>query len=158
LLDDIDRASKCQHTAPKDETYVIDRCDEVLGFKSLRGHRFSFLKGDEGKTGTLAALPVDAYCPDLNAVIEYHERQHSEPISHFDRRVVIGGISRGRQRMIYDRRGAWVLPLCQVDLIILRYKEFEHTGAKRLKRVAGDRDIIVYCFATVTIRASTFAR
>jgi hypothetical protein len=127
---------------PKDETYVIDLCDEVLGLESLRGHRFSFLKGDEGKSGTRAALPVDAYYPNLNLVIEYHERQHSEPIPHFDRRVVMGGISRGRQRIIYDRRRALVLPLSQIDLIVLCYREFEHTGAKRLKRVADERTVI----------------
>jgi hypothetical protein len=127
---------------PKDETYVIDLCDEVLGLKSLRGNRFSFLKGDKGKTGNRASLPVDAYYPNLSLVIEYHERQHSELVAHFDRRIVIGGISRGKQRTIYDRRRALVLPLCQIDLIIFCFKEFEHTGAKRLKRVAGDRDII----------------
>jgi hypothetical protein len=127
---------------PKDETYVIDLCDEVLGVKSLRGHRFPFLKGDEGETGIRAALPVDAYYPNLNLVIEYHERQHSEPISDFDQRVVIGGITRGKQRIIYDRRRALVLPLCQIRLIILCFKEFEHTRTKRLKRVTGDRNIV----------------
>ena len=39
----------------KDETYVIDLCDEVLGIKAIRQHRFPFLKGDGN-----SLLPVDA--------------------------------------------------------------------------------------------------
>ena len=39
-----------------DEHYVIDLCDEVLGLKASRQHRFDFLKGDTG-----VRLPVDAY-------------------------------------------------------------------------------------------------
>lgn len=73
---------------PKDETYIIDLCDEVLGLKASRGHRFEFLRGDPGKNGRRACLPVDAYYAELNLVVEYHERQHSEPVSFFDRRIV----------------------------------------------------------------------
>lgn len=30
----------------KDEIYVIDLCDEILGTKALRQHCFDFLRGD----------------------------------------------------------------------------------------------------------------
>jgi len=52
-----------------DESYVIDLCDEVLKLKAHRQHRFDFLKGDSG-----TRLPVDAYYPSLNLVIEFKER------------------------------------------------------------------------------------
>ena len=58
-----------------DEYYVIDLCDEVLGRKAERQKRFDFLKGDKGHT-----LPVDAFYKDLNLVIEYYERQHTEEV------------------------------------------------------------------------------
>lgn len=38
-----------------DESYVIDLCDEVLGIKASRQHKFDFLTGDTGHR-----LPVDA--------------------------------------------------------------------------------------------------
>jgi len=48
-----------------DEHYVIDLCDELLGVPAERQYRFDFLRGDTG-----VSLPVDAYYPDLNLVIE----------------------------------------------------------------------------------------
>jgi hypothetical protein len=54
----------------RDETYVLDICDRVLGVSGIRQHRFAFLQDD---TGT--PLPVDAYYPELSLVIEYRERQ-----------------------------------------------------------------------------------
>lgn len=59
-----------------DESYVIDLCDEVLKLKALRQHRFDFLTGDSG-----AKLPVDAYYPSLNLVVEFKERQHTEEVN-----------------------------------------------------------------------------
>lgn len=47
----------------RDEVYVIDLCDEVLGMKSSRQHRFPFLLGDSGN-----ALPVDAYYEQLTRI------------------------------------------------------------------------------------------
>jgi len=38
-----------------DEEYILDLCDEVIGRRSLRQHRFFFLRGDSGRK-----LPVDA--------------------------------------------------------------------------------------------------
>jgi hypothetical protein len=43
----------------KDEAYIIDLCDRVLGRKAVRQHPFDFLRGDPGRP-----LRVDAYYPD----------------------------------------------------------------------------------------------
>jgi hypothetical protein len=75
---------------PKDETYIINLCDELLGLVASRGHQFAFLTGDPNRRGVRRCLPVDAYYEEIGLVIEYHERQHSEPHPWFDRRVVNG--------------------------------------------------------------------
>ena len=88
-----------------DESYVIDLCDEVLRLKAIRQHRFDFLRGDSG-----TRLPVDAYYPTLNLVIEFRERQHTEAVRFFDRRQTVSGVGRGGQRKIYDQRRRDLLP------------------------------------------------
>lgn len=113
-----------------DEAYVIDLCDEVLGINAIRQHRFSFLKGDGN-----SLLPVDAYYPTLNLVVEYRERQHTEAVAFFDRRQTVSGLSRGEQRKLYDQRRREVLPQHGIRLIELNYSDFEHISSKRLKRV-----------------------
>lgn len=114
----------------KDETYVIDLCNEVLGIKAIRQHRFPFLKGDGN-----SLLPVDAYYPALNLVVEYRERQHTEAVAFFDRRQTVSGLSRGEQRKLYDQRRRDVLPQHGIRLVELNYSDFEHTASKRLKRM-----------------------
>ena len=70
----------------KDEIYVIDLCDEILGTKALRQHCFDFLRGDSinGKRGR--KLRVDAYYESKNLVIEYNEKQHTEDVAFFERK------------------------------------------------------------------------
>lgn len=60
----------------KDEIYVIDLCDEILGTKALRQHCFDFLRGDSinGKRGR--KLRVDAYYESKNLVIEYNGKNN----------------------------------------------------------------------------------
>ena len=116
-------------TKHSDEAYIVDLCDEVLKLKSLRQHRFDFLRGDTG-----VKLPVDAYYPSLNMVIEYYERQHSESVPHFDKRMTASGMARGEQRKHYDERRRIELPKNGIDLIIFDYTEFQHTANKRLIR------------------------
>ena len=136
------RQPNCRMPRPKDETYIVDLCDEVLGRKASRGHRFDFLLGDPGKTGTRTRLPVDAYYREIALVIEYHERQHTDEVKFFDRRIVAGGITRGQQRSLYDRRRQEILPRHQIELIVLCYNEFPHAAGKRLLRTTSDRDVI----------------
>ena len=127
---------------PKDESYVIDLCDAVLGQTARRGHRFDFLRGDVSRTGRRAALPVDAYYPDLKLVIEYHEQQHSTAAPFFDRRATPSGVSRGEQRKYYDDLRRKLLPQHGIELVVLDYREFSHDRRGRLLRVPEDRKVI----------------
>lgn len=112
-----------------DENYVIDLCDEILNQKAFRQHRFDFLKGDSG-----TKLPVDAYYPTLNLVIEFRERQHTEEVKFFDKRQTVSGVGRGEQRKIYDQRRRDVLPQHGLKLVEFNYSDFEHKKSKKLVR------------------------
>lgn len=129
-------SSTISSRANSDESYVIDLCDEVLGLKASRQHRFDFLCGD---TGT--KLPVDAYYPDLKLVIEYYERQHAEPVKLFDNKQTVSGVSRGEQRKIYDERRKEVLPQHGIDLVIISYSDFG--TSKRLTRNETDNISVI---------------
>lgn len=121
----------------RDEHYILDLCDEVLHQKSIRQHRFPFLIGDSG-----VRLPVDAFYQDLNLVIEYRERQHSEPVAFFDKKTTISGVPRGQQRSIYDQRRRDILPRNGVTLVEFCYSDFLHGARKRLKRLR-EQDLTV---------------
>jgi len=127
-----------------DEEYLLDLCDQILGFCSSRGHQFGFLRGDPGKRGKGTMLPVDGYYPSLRLAIEYHERQHSEGVPFFDKphRLTVSGVPRGEQRAIYDQRRRDVLPEHGIHLVELSYADFAHGADKRLSRHR-DHDIDV---------------
>lgn len=110
-----------------DESYVIDLCDEVLNAVSSRQHRFDFLKGDTG-----IRLPVDAYYKDLNLVIEFYERQHTESVPLFDRKMTVSGVNRDEQRRIYDERRKQILPQHGIDIVVISYNDFGQS--KKLQR------------------------
>jgi hypothetical protein len=129
LKSTIQKVKPISARSASDESYVIDLCDEVLKQKALRQHRFDFLKGDSG-----TRLPVDAYYPSLNLVVEFKERQHSEDVKLFDKRQTVSGIGRGEQRKLYDQRRREVLPQNGIQLIELDYSDFEHTRGKKLVR------------------------
>ncbi|WP_304063623.1 hypothetical protein [Pedobacter glucosidilyticus] len=97
--------------------------------KALRQYRFDFLRGDSG-----VKLPVDAYYPDLKLVIEYRERQHTEEVKFFDKRITSSGVSRGEQRKQYDEKRRIVIPKNGLQLIEINYSDLEHTKSKRLMR------------------------
>jgi hypothetical protein len=115
----------------KDEAYVIDLCDDILGVKAKRQHRFEFLTGDAG-----TKLPVDAYYESLKLVVEYRERQHTEEVSFFDKpdRMTVSGVHRGEQRKLYDERRREMLPQHGIYLIEFSYSDFAHNSNKRLIR------------------------
>jgi len=122
-----------------DENYIIDLCDLILKEKASRQHRFDFLRGDSGRR-----LPVDAFYAGHSLVVEFHERQHTEDVPFFDRRVTVSGVSRGEQRRIYDRRRREVLPSNEIALIVFSIQEFPHNRCKKLLRKGDeDRSIIV---------------
>lgn len=114
-----------------DEFYVIDLCDKVLGTKASRQHTFDFLRGD-GNPGR--KLPVDAYYPELNLVIEYRERQHTESVAFFNKKTTVSGVSRDEQRRIYDQRRRDVLPKHGIRLVEISYSDLKHDSRKRLVR------------------------
>lgn len=122
----------------KDERYIIDLCDRVLGRTASRQHRFDFLLGDKGDK-----LPVDAYYPDLNLVVEYRERQHVEPVPFWDKKATASGIPRGQQRPLYDQRRRDVLPRNGIDLVEFSYLDFKCDGRKRLVRDTEDNERVV---------------
>jgi hypothetical protein len=120
-----------------DEAYIIDLCDKVLQQKAIRQHKFDFLRGDAG-----TMLPVDAWYPSLNLVIEYRERQHTEAVAFFDKRITRSGVPRGEQRKLYDQLRRDLLPKHGIKIIELGYADFEHHSNKRLKRLT-DSDLQV---------------
>lgn len=125
-----------------DEAYVIDLCDAALGEAAIRQHRFDFLRGDGGSRGEGARLPVDAWYPAHNLVVEYRERQHSEAIAFFDRRTTVSGMGRGEQRALYDQRRRDVLADQGIGLVEIDFSMFAHDRAKRIIRQATDREVI----------------
>lgn len=118
-----------------DEHYVVALCNEVLGLEGQQQYRFPFLLGDSG-----TPLPVDVYYPSLNLVVEYYERQHTEAVQFFDRKMTVSGVSRGEQRRIYDKRRRTELPKHGIRLVVLSYSDFGTT--KKLLR-NHDKDIEV---------------
>jgi hypothetical protein len=120
----------------KDEYYVIDLCDKILGENSLRQYKFEFLTGDPNERGISAKLPVDAYYPSLKLVIEYRERQHTESVNHFDKpdKITISGVHRGLQRKIYDERRRNILPKHGISLVEISYTDFAYNSQKRIIR------------------------
>jgi hypothetical protein len=113
----------------RDEIYVLDLCDRVLGCPSSRQHRFDFLRGDKGHR-----LPVDAFYKELGLVIEYRERQHTESVPFFDRRPTVSGVPRSIQRRIYDDRRRRQCRRHRLTLVELSFDEFPHNGRRRLLR------------------------
>lgn len=115
----------------KDEHYVIDLCDEVLGKKASRQHRFSFLTGDAG-----TPLLVDSYYDSLKLVVEYREKQHTEEVKFFDKpnKMTVSGVHRGEQRKLYDERRRKVLPENGIKLLEISYSDFNYDNSKRIIR------------------------
>lgn len=121
----------------KDEDYIIDLCDEVIGATASRQHRFDFLVGDLHSNGaTRTKLPVDAYYASKNLVIEFHERQHTEAVSHFDKpnKMTVSGMHRGEQRARYEQLRRDILPQHGIQLLEIDYSSFKVSGSKKLVR------------------------
>lgn len=120
----------------KDEKYVLDLCDKILDSKCLRQHKFDFLVGDCNFKGRAVRLPVDGYYPNLDLVVEYRERQHTEPVSFFDKVNVltVSGVHRGEQRRIYDERRRKVLPQKGITVVEVSFSDFEYDSGKRIIR------------------------
>lgn len=119
-----------------DEAYVLSLCDRALGEIGSRQHRFEWLLGDPGKSGRRVRLPVDGFWQAANIVVEYRERQHGEPIPHFDKpgRLTVSGVHRGIQRQLYDKRREEIIPAHGIRLILIRPDDLDATARGRLRR------------------------
>ena len=120
-----------------DETYVISLCDEILRLVAKREHTFDFLLGDVGMNGNRRRLPVDAYYPTLQLVVEYREKQHTQAVAFFDKahRMTISGVPRRQQRALYDQRRRDELPKNGIQLVELSVSDFQHDAKQRLRRM-----------------------
>lgn len=119
-----------------EEYYVLDLCDEVLQSEGLRQHRFDWLLGDPGKNGGRVRLPVDAYWPEHQLVVEYRERQHDQAVPHFDKpdRLTVSGVHRGIQRRLYDQRREDLIPAYGLRLVIVTPDQLTSSARGRLLR------------------------
>ncbi|ALV32254.1 hypothetical protein [Streptomyces sp. CdTB01] len=119
-----------------DEAYVLDLCDDLLGERGLRQHRFEWLLGDPGANGRRVKLPVDAYWPGQHLVVEYREIQHDQPVPHFDKpdRLTVSGVHRGRQRALYDARRDTLVPQHGMRLVVIRPADLDADSRGRLHR------------------------
>lgn len=122
----------------RDEEYIINLCDEVLGIKAKRQYTFDFLLGDVNEKGQRRKLPVDAFYEPLKLVVEYWEIQHFEDVPIYEKDTISG--KRSVQRKIYDQRRQELIPKHGLKLLIIPYKDFEHSNNSRLKRNP-ERDI-----------------
>jgi len=128
--------------AASDEHYVLDLCDEILGFCGRRQATFDWLRGDPSAARPLGTrLPVDCYWPDLELVVEFQEEQHTRPSPFFDRRHTVSGVGRGEQRRIYDERKRLLIPTHGLHLVLIEKSAF----VVKSKRIVSDpvRDIVV---------------
>jgi len=121
---------------PSDEAYVLDLCDQALGEVGRRQHRFVWLLGDPGVSGRRVRLPVDGYWPEANVVVEYRERQHDQPVAHFDKpdRLTVSGVHRGVQRALYDARRDELIPAHGIRLMVITPAHLDATSRGRLHR------------------------
>jgi hypothetical protein len=141
---------------PADENYIIDICDRVLGARSCRQHRFPFLLGLPSlDTGRRVTLPVDAYYPKLELVIEYHEIQHSRSVAFWNR-MTSCGLRRDDQRRRYDSLRRKLLPENGIKLIVLDYRCFDCDQRGRLRRTPAVEAKIRECLAEyLPVRATS---
>ncbi|MEU2223054.1 hypothetical protein [Streptomyces sp. NPDC018347] len=119
-----------------DEAYVIDLCNRILHESALTQHKFDWLLGDPGTNGRRVKLPVDAYWPGHELVVEYRELQHDQPMPHFDKpdRLTVSGVHRGEQRALYDARRDTEVPAHGLRLIVVRPADLDADSRGRLRR------------------------
>ena len=104
------------------ERYCARLVMDALGCGSyIENYRFDFLRGDPTlKQPKGVSLPVDAYYPDANLVLEFREGQHyGDRFLFRDGRITATGQTRKEQRLKYDKRRETVLPARGIRLLII---------------------------------------
>lgn len=122
-----------------DEAWVLDLFDVILGEQARRQYSFDWLRGDPSlKTGRRRRLPVDAYYPKSRIVVEYRERQHFEPVAHFDKpgQLTATGMPRREQRARYDALRERLIPEHGLQLLIVTPQDLDAKPNGRLRRHA----------------------
>lgn len=127
-------ALKATGGSDRDEGYVVDLRDEIPGEPARRQHCFPWLVGDAAQSGGRRALPVDAYYEGQGLVVEYQERQHTEPTPFFDRRQTVSGVGRGEQRRLYDKRRETEIPDHGLRLVVVTPGDSDADRRGRLRR------------------------
>ncbi|MFD3524847.1 hypothetical protein [Streptomyces sp. NPDC058653] len=119
-----------------DEAYVVDLCNQALGETAFTQHKFDWLLGDPGTGGRRVKLPVDAYWPGHQLVVEYRELQHDQAMPHFDKpdRLTVSGVHRGEQRALYDARRDVQIPAHGLRLVVIRPADLDADSRGRLRR------------------------
>ena len=116
-----------------DEAYVIALVADLVGEEAVNGHRFDWLRGDAGTT-----LPVDAYFPEHDMVLEYRERQHlaerADTFGLWDRKSTVSGVSRRVQRARYDKLREDLIPQHGILLLVVNADDLAHGPRGRLLR------------------------
>jgi hypothetical protein len=126
----------------RDEAYILDICDELLGERGERQKRFDFLRGLPSlTTRRCSMLPVDAYYPGKALVIEYHELEHTRSVKLWNKMTACG-LTRDQQRRRYDRRRAKVLPKNGIRLVVIDYKSLDPDRRGRVPRAAKTRNSV----------------
>lgn len=141
--------------ALENERYVLGLCDEALGVAGQRQRTFDWLLGDESaRTGRRKPLPVDAYWPTLRLVVEFHEKQHTEAVAHFDKpdRITVSGVHRGVQRRIYDDRRRELIPQRGLTLVIIPMADFTIKGRYIVQNHDADLSVVRAALAEVAER------
>lgn len=114
--------------------YVLRLVDELLGVVGERERTFEWLRGEVGRRGTRACLPVDWYSSKLALVVEVNEQQHSAPVAFWDAKVGAGGRLRRELRPLYDARRAELIPKHGLSLVVIRLDELACSPAGKLRR------------------------
>ena len=108
----------------RDELYVLDLCDRILGF-GVRQKTFEWLIGDPSlATGKSKKLPLDGYWEKYNLAIEFQEKQHFKPVPFWDQKKTASGMTRGEQRKIYDQRKVEKTVAQRIRLLHIRQDAF----------------------------------
>ncbi|MER5597696.1 hypothetical protein [Streptomyces sp. NPDC002265] len=136
-----------------DEAYVVGLCNELLRETASPQHTFDWLLGDPGQNGRRAKLPVDAFWPGHQLVVEYRELQHDQPIPHFDKpdKLTVSGVHRGEQRALYDARREAEIPAHGLRLVVIRPADLDADGRGRLRR---NREADLTALQKILARAS----
>jgi hypothetical protein len=117
-----------------DEKYVLDLVSNILDEEYEWQKRFDTLFGDPGKNGRRPKLPIDAYFPESNLIVEYREKQHFVEVNIMDRRMTVSGVNRGEQRKIYDlRKEKWAQDN-NINFLVIAYNDLKYKNSGKLLR------------------------